>query len=380
MESSQHQICSNCILDTKDDPNIIFDEEGICNYCQTYWEMEKKQLIRGEEGKRKVKELADWIKKAGKGKNYDCVIGLSGGVDSTYTAYFVKNIMGLRPLAVHLDNGWNSELAVHNIEQIVKTLDIELYTYVLNWEEFKDLQLAYLNASVVDVEIPTDNAIIGALYQAALKHRVRYVITGHNLASEGVLPPHWVHHKYDMMNFKAIHRRFGKLKLKTFPALGYQRKVFLEKTGLIRLVNILDYSDYNPDDAKQLITEQLKWRDYGWKHFESVFTRFYQGYILPVKFKIDKRKSHLSTLICSGQLKRSVALDMIKAPIYDEELLRHDKQYVIKKFGLSEEEFERIMKLQVKSHTDYPSIMNIYEKIKPVWRLFKTITGQYRRD
>jgi N-acetyl sugar amidotransferase len=312
------------------------------------------------------------IKAAGKKRDYDCVVGVSGGVDSTYVAWLAKEY-GLRSLAVHCDNGWNSELAVKNIENIVKKLDFDLYTHVINWEEFRDLQLSYLKASVVDIEAITDHAIIATLYQVAAKNKIKYILSGENIATEGLLPQHWVHNKNDLINIKAIHRRFGSMPLKTYPTLGFGKNLLYQRMLGINYLTVLDYVDYVKEDAKEIIVEELGWRDYGGKHYESIFTRFYQSYILPTKFHIDKRKSHLSTLVCSGQMTREAALEKIKDPIIDNDVLGADKEYVIKKFGLTAKSFEEIMALPIKQHTDYPSILNLYRRFRPAYRKIKPI-------
>jgi N-acetyl sugar amidotransferase len=305
------------------------------------------------------------IKAAGRDCDYDCVVGASGGVDSTYVAYLTKDL-GLRALVVHCDNGWNSELAVKNIENIVKKLDFDLFTYVINWDEFKDLQMSYLKASVVDIEALTDHAITASLFQVAARHRIKYILSGENMVTEGVLPARWVHNKNDLINIKAIHRRFGQLRLKTFPTLGFTKKLYYQKVRRIRSVPILNYVEFVKEDAKKIITEELGWRDYGGKHHESIFTRFYQSYILPVKFGIDKRKSHLSTLICSGQMTRAEALKRIQDDPIDADTLYSDKEYIIKKFGLTAASFDELMSLPVKQHTEYASMLNIYRRLRPI--------------
>jgi N-acetyl sugar amidotransferase len=279
-------------------------------------------------------------------------MGLSGGLDSTYMALQAKKL-GLRPLVVHFDNGWNSECAANNIENILNKLDFNLYTLVVNWDEFKDLQLSYLKASVIDIEAITDHAISATLYKLAVKHGIKYILSGENIATEAVIPSHWVHRKSDHINIKAIHKKFGKIPLKTFPLMGFREKRGIRKSG-IQTVRLLNLMPYEKKEAKRAVTRELGWKDYGGKHYESVFTRFYQGYILPVKFGIDKRKAHLSNLICSGQLTREEALSEMAKPPYDTELLKIDKDFVLKKLGLSHEEFENIMRLPVRSHKDFP--------------------------
>lgn len=371
-QTRKYQMCSRCILDTSDDREIVFDQQGVCSHCVTYDQESRKRLVWGEQRSAKLLALLKEIKAGGKDADYDCVVGASGGVDSTYVAYIAKGF-GLRALVVHCDNGWNSELAVKNIENIVKKLDYDLFTYVINWEEFKDLQLSYLKASVVDIEALTDHAIFASLYQVAAKNGVKYILSGENMVTEGVLPAHWVHNKNDLINIKAIHRQFGTLPLKTFPTLGLAKKLYYQKVRRIQSVPILNYVDFVKEDAKKIIAEELGWRDYGGKHYESIFTRFYQSYILPIKFNIDKRKSHLSTLVCSGQLTREEALEMVKEDPIDADRLFADKEYIIKKFGLTAESFDALMALPIREHTEYASMVNVYRKLKPVYRRIKPI-------
>lgn len=364
-------MCSHCILDTNDDAHITFDQNGVCNYCLTYQKSDHlKSVTKSDNYQTKLNSLIEEIKNAGKNNKYDCLIGVSGGVDSTYVAYQAKQL-GLRPLIFHYDNGWNSELAVKNIENTVTVLNFDLYTYVNNWEEFKDLQLAFMKASVVDIELLTDHAIGALQLILAAKFNIKYIISGTNMATEAILPSHWYHWKIDALNIKAIHKQFGKIKLKTYPLLGYFKRMYYTRILKIKIIPLLDYIPFNKDEAKRTIIEALGWRDYGGKHYESIFTRFYQAYILPNKFKIDKRKAHLSTLICSGQMTREQALTEIKQAIFPPDKLKEDKEYVLKKFNLTEREFDDIMSLPVKQHTDYPSYFNRHYKYEAV--VFKTL-------
>ena len=351
------QTCSRCILDTTDDSNIIFDKNGVCNFCHQYDELARNHLLEKEEQKKKLHEIVDQIKKSGKNREYDCVLGVSGGVDSSYVAYQAKNL-NLKPLVVHYDNGWNSELAVKNIEKICDKLGFDLYTYVNDWEEFKDIQLAYLYASVIDIEVITDQGIGAILEITARKKDIKYILSGDNIATEGILPQNWYHWKIDVLNIKGIHKRFGSLKMKTYPTLNFYQRLFMHYFSKTKIISLLNYLDYDRNKAKKTLETKLEWRDYGGKHYESIFTRFYQGYILPQKFNVDKRKAHLSTMICSGQITREEAIEEIKKPIYDAEQLKEDKEFVLKKFELSEDEFEKIMNLPIKKHTDYPSYFN----------------------
>lgn len=378
--TASYRQCTRCIMDTGDDSAITFDSAGVCSYCHT-WDRRAASFIRlGEEGKKELAEIVEKIKRGGEGKAYDCVIGVSGGVDSTYAAYQAKKL-GLRALAVHFDNGWDSELSVNNIENIVRRLGFDLYTYVVDWEEFKDLQLAYLKASVLDLEFPTDHGIVAAMYHVARKHGIRYILTGYNIATEGLLPIHWRWSKMDLLNLLAIHKRYGTRPLRTYPTLGFWRLLFFQTIAKIEVVQPLNYFPYDRENAKKIICEQLGWRDYGGKHRESVFTRFYQGYILPHKFGIDKRRAHLSSMICSGQITRERALEEVKKPVYEEEQLKTDCEFVVKKFGLTREEFDAFMQLPVRSHLQFPSYVTrhyryhqgLFEVLRPFSSLWRKI-------
>lgn len=365
-----YQICARCVMDTTD-PDIQFDESGVCNHCYEYDIRVKKKIFTGEEGKRKLELIVNDIKRAGVKKDYDCVIGVSGGVDSTYLAYKVKQ-MGLRPLAVHLDNGWDSELAVKNIELVLKKLDIDLHTLVLDWEEFKDLQLAFLKASTPDSEIPSDHAIFASMCHTAEKIGVNYILLGNNTRTETHLPSAWSQGHLDWKYIKSIHQQFGTTPSKTFPHLNLW--TYFRYRATQEWVYILDYLDYVKQDAMDIIQRELNWKYYGGKHYESIYTRFYQGYILPQKFGYDKRKSHLSSLICSREITREEALAELEKPTYSPALQEEDQEYVVKKFGLTDEEFEKIMNLPKKSYGDYPSYGSQFFQTS----LYKGILAAYR--
>jgi hypothetical protein len=254
---------------------------------------------------------------------------------------------------VHLDNGWDSELAVNNIHKALKTLDIDLHTHVIDWEEFKDLQLAFLKASTPDSEIPTDHAIVSLLYQMAEKIGVKYIIIGRNVRTETHIAPAWSMGHFDWKYIESVHGQFGHVPLKTFPHRSRRQELYYREKQ--QLVNILDYVDYVKKDAIRILEQELGWQYYGGKHFESIYTRFFQGYILPRKFGYDKRRGHFSSLICSGEMTREQALEALKEPPYSLEMQEADREYVIKKFGITEEEFERIMNLPKKTIYDYPS-------------------------
>lgn len=372
----KYRQCVLTVMDNIADPDIKFDENGVCNYYHEYREAEKSLLV-GAEGEDKLVKLVDIIKGRGAGREYDCLIGLSGGVDSTYVAYLVKK-MGLRPLAVHLDNGWNSELAVKNIENIVSKLKIDLYTLVVNWQEFKDIQLSYLKASVVDIEVVSDHAIFATMYKLARKHNIGYIISGTNIVTEQIMPASWLYKKMDFANLKDIHGRYGKVKIKTYPFFDFKRYLYYSSVLKLTPISILNFVPYNKSEVKQFITKELEWRDYGGKHYESIFTKFYQAFILPQKFKIDKRKAHLSTLICSGQITKEEALSELRSPLYKPEDLKKDTEYVLKKFGLTPAEFDEIMKAAPRKHSEFKtdsrmkeSYMSLLQRTQKLRKVFK---------
>ncbi|HEV2355220.1 MAG TPA: N-acetyl sugar amidotransferase [Puia sp.] len=381
-DDPRYRQCAVTVMDNIADPDIRFDEKGICNYYYDYLQAEKTGVLKREAGKEALEQLAGKIRAAGQGKPYDCLIGLSGGVDSTYVAYLIRQL-GLRPLAVHLDNGWNSELAVKNVENIVTRLHFDLYTLVVNWEEFRDIQLAYLRASVVDIEVVSDHAIFATMYKLAREKKIGYIISGTNIVTEYIMPPSWLYHKMDFANLRDIHNRYGKVKLKTYPTFDFSK--YLYYSALLRLtpISILNYVPYNKKEIKEVIKKELDWRDYGGKHYESTFTKFYQAYILPEKFRIDKRKAHLSTLICSGQLTKEEALRELEQPLYSPAELAGDKEYVLKKLGLSDEEFTAIMRLPVRRHQEFrtdtrlkESYMNLLVRTAPVRNKIKKIISR----
>ena len=372
---STYRQCAVSVMDNIADPDITFDEKGISNYYYEFNEAYKRMVHEGEEGKSLFAELAEKIKTEGKDKPYDCIMGLSGGVDSTYVAYIAKQY-GLRPLAVHFDNGWNSELAVKNIENIVQKLGFDLHTYVINWEEFRDLQIAYLKASVIDIEAITDHAIFATLYRMAGEMGIKYILSGTNVQTEGTLPKSWIHSKGDHINIKSIHKTFGTVPLKTFPFMDAKVKRYYMEIKGVHSISIPNYFEYNKAKVKELIQKELGWRDYGGKHYESIWTRFYQGYILPTKFKVDKRKAHLSDLIFSKQITKEQAIEELAKPIYDPEVFKQDYDFVLKKLGFTEEEFQAIMNKPPASHYDYDYEMAVdkrYPFLKPVKALYRMI-------
>ena len=369
--SDGYRVCVKCIMDTTD-PEIEFDAHGRCNHCVRYDQRMANEWFTGEAAKARLDRLVENVRSAGRGREYDCIIGVSGGVDSTTVAYHVKRL-GLRPLALHLDNGWNSELAVDNIRKMLEKLEIDLITHVIDWREFRDLQRSFLKASVPNCEIPTDHAINALLINTALKKGIRYILHGGNLATEGIMPISWGYYNQDLKHLKAVHKRFGSSSLKTLPQIPLRRFVWAMTGKRMRYIPILNCLDYNKQAAKELITGEFGWRDYGGKHFESIFTRFFQGYILPRKFGFDKRRAHLSTLVCAGEIDREEALREMTKPAYDPALQAEDREYVIKKLNFTEAEFDAIMSAPPRAHADYPSNRLYFHELRRLKGLFKRI-------
>ena len=347
--------CSKCVLDTNDDPEIHFNTQGICNFCLGYKQKYVSEWPTEEELAQKLAVEISEIKLQGKNKPYDCIMGLSGGVDSSFLALKAME-WGLRPLLVHFDNGWNSELAVQNINGIVEKTGFDLYTYVVDWEEYMDLQLSYIKSGVIDWEVPTDHGFFAVLYKQASKRGIKSVLTGSNYQTESILPKSMSWRKQDLANILDIHNKFGTRKLKTFPQLGFYKYLLYQKIRNFKVYGPLDYIDYNKDLAKTEIIEKFGWKDYGGKHYESIFTRFYQGYVLPKKFNVDKRKAHFSSLINSGQMSRLEALVEINKPTYtSSKQLEEDLSFFLKKMNLSKKEFEEILVQKPVKHTQFKS-------------------------
>ena len=367
----RYQMCTRCVMDTTD-RDIEFDEKGVCNHCRKYDEIVKNKRIITPDRQIELEKKINEIIKAGRNKKYDCIMGVSGGVDSSYVAYLAYQYK-LRPLAVHLDNGWDSKEAQENIRNIIGKLGFDLFTYEADWEEFKDLQRAYLKSSVGDIEVLTDNAMISFIHNIALKKNIKYQLWGMNVVTESIMPKSWYYNKKDTRNISAIQKKFGSKKIKNIIFIStFQYLWNTTITKKVEEINLLDYIDYNKLKVRDILEKEFSWKDYGKKHYESIFTRFFQGYILPKKFGIDKRRPHLSNLICSGQITRKEAIDELKKDPYSSKiLLEEDKDFVLSRLGFSKDEFEKIMSEKPKSHLDYPNETAIMRYIYAVGRLIK---------
>lgn len=369
----EYRQCTLSVMDTIADPYIKFDEKGICNYYYEYIKAESLHTKKDAEGIEYQKKLAQRIKNLNSSNKYDCIIGLSGGADSTFLVYKAK-LLGLNSLLVHFDYGWNSEIAIKNVENAAQKSGFDLYTVVMNWEEFKSLQRSYFKASVLDLDVPADHMILGALFKVANKFNIKFILSGNNIWTEHTLPPSWNYNKFDLINIKNIHKKFENTSLKHLPKLGFIESILYQKYYKIEQIQLLNYEYYEKKKVIEIIKKELGWIDYGGKHNESVFTRFYQGFILPVKFNIDKRKAHLSNLIYSDQLTKEEALNELNNPPYPIELMKADFEYVAKKLDFKIHEFERILKQPNISHDFYGTdkqLRNIYFKILNLTKSFR---------
>ncbi len=355
-----YQICANCIMDTSDS-NIVFDARGWCDYCNNFHATIRPNWHTDERGAAELQRTVDEIKRHGQGRDYDCIIGMSGGVDSSYVTYLAKAKLGLRPLIFHVDAGWNSQQATNNIEKLVDGLDLELHTEVVNWEEMKDLQLAFFKAQVPHVDTPQDHAFFAGLYNFAAKNDVKYILTGANYSTECIREPlEWHYHASDLRQLKDIHSRFGKQPLTTFPLADiFKFKIYYRFVKGLRVVKPLNFVPYIKEDAMQELVDRFGWQKYAHKHYESRFTRFYEGYWLPTKFGYDKRRAHFSSLIVTGQIAREDALKKIAIPAYDEATIAQDFEYVANKLGLTVAELQALKDGPNKSYRDYKSNMAV---------------------
>jgi N-acetyl sugar amidotransferase len=350
----QYQMCRRCVMDTTD-PEITFGADGICSHCRRF-ELEMMPHWKPTpEGGRELEQIIARIKAEGLGKRYDCVIGLSGGVDSSYLAVKVVE-WGLRPLVVHVDAGWNSELAVKNIEQIVTKLGLDLITCVVDWEDMKELHLAFLRAGLANQDVPQDHAFFAALYKYATDAGIRYVINGANYATEGVLPQSWGYDAMDATHVRSVHGRFGTRPLTNFPIISFwQYYFYFPKIKRMTVIAPLNYMPYEKAMAVDYLEKQFGWRYYGGKHYESRWTRFFQAHYLPTKFGYDKRKAHLSSLIVSGQFSRGEALEELEKPLYSDNELADDKAFVAKKLGIDVAQLERFIAEKPHHYTEFPT-------------------------
>jgi N-acetyl sugar amidotransferase len=362
-----YRICSRCVMDTSD-VDIVFDEQGYCNHCNNYFKKIKERTYKGNESDILLQKITDRMKAKSRNRNYDCILGVSGGIDSSYAAYILKK-MGMRTLLVHVDNGWNSEISESNIKALAEKLGFDYECFVVDKEEFHDLQVAFLKASVPEIETPTDIILPAALHIVAEKHKVKYIISGGNFATEGILPKTWHYNAKDYTYLKYIHKIFGSGIMKKLPRFGWRNELYYKIIKGIRFVYLLNFIDYKKDEAKHLLETELNWKYYGGKHYESIYTGFVQSYILPEKFDIDYRRATLSTQICAGEVKRHDAIQVLSAPSYEMGKVEEDKKFICIKLGISTDELHEIMKEKPRLYRDFPNAENKLELIYKVYRL-----------
>lgn len=372
------QVCTRCVMDTTY-AETTFDENGVCNHCISYFARIADELPPLKLRSKRLDEIVEEIKQKGRGKPYDCLIGVSGGVDSTMVAWLCKQ-HGLRPLAVHFDNGWNSELAVENVKRTLDVLQIDLVTHVVDWPEFRDLQLSFIKAGVQNLEMPTDHAISALLFRTAAKHGIKSIITGGNVITEGIHPVGAGHYNQDLKHLRAIHRLFGTKKLRTTPTISLAQFAYYLLVKRIKFIPVLSYIDYDKAKTIELLVRELGWRPYPAKHFESIYTRVFQGYVQPRKFNVDKRKMHFSCLVCAGMMSRQDALAQLQNDPYHGLDLESDLEFTLKKLGMSRAEFDAYLAAPPKRHTDYPSNYYLFHELRWLRNLVKRLAGNAEKD
>lgn len=354
-----YQVCTNCVMDTSDSL-IDFDEKGVCDHCRNYYTNILPNWHTDDRGTRKLNSIVQEIKRNTRGQKYDCIIGISGGVDSSFLLHYAKKILGLNPLALSVDTGWNLDIAVKNVEKVVNGLGVDLYSEVVNWNEMKDLQLAYFKSQVPYQDTPQDHVIFAALYNFAVKNKIKYVLTGGNYSTECVREPNeWVYLN-DLRQLKDIHSRFGKSSIETLPLCGmFKYRLYYRFIKGMKIIRPLDLIPYKKADAISILSNEYKWEPYANKHFESIFTRFYEGYWLVKKFGYDKRRAHFSSLILTDQLTRGEALEKLAEPPYEEQTALQDMEYIANKLEITVNDFLELMQGENKTYKDYKSLAGI---------------------
>lgn len=373
----EHQICANCVMDTTDS-RIVFDDKGICDHCNDFWQHVEPNWFPNEEGKSKLAEIVKRIKKDGEGRDFDCILGMSGGLDSSFLLHLAVKELGLRPLVFHVDSGWNSESAVNNIQLMIDKLGLDLYTEVINWEEMKDFQLAFFKSGIPHVDIPQDLAYTATLYNFANKHNIKYILNGGNVSTECVRnPKEWIYYGTDMAQINDIRKQFSTNKMETFPFSHILRhKVYLKYIRRIQVVKPLDFMQYLKNEALKTLGDEYGWKQYPQKHFESRFTKFYEGYWLPERFGFDTRKVQFSSLILTNQMTREEALKELEVLAYNPNTIDEEFDYIATKIGVSSEELRGYMEMEKKFYWDYKnqdSFFNFGAKVLKKLKLEKAV-------
>ncbi len=372
-------VCKRCVMDSTDS-KITFNSDGVCDHCLTFDSDINPFWNPDDIGARQFQKTVDAIKKEGEGKDFDCIIGMSGGIDSSYLVYLAKVKLGLRPLVFHVDAGWNSQQAVNNIEQIVDRLELDLYTEVIDWEEMKDLQLSFFKSGVSHTDTPQDHSFFATMYKFASKHGIKHILTGGNFSTECVRNPlEWMYFQSDSTQIKDIHKKFGERPLKNFPLTNILwHKIWLPYVRGIKLYRPLDFMPYDKEKATQFLVENLGYQRYAQKHFESRFTRFYEAYWLTEKFGFDTRKVQYSSLILTGQMSRDEALEKLKTPAYDPDTIDDDFDYIANKLGIESKELRGLLEAPNKGYKDYKNQQWIYELGAKVMRFLGLEKGGKR--
>ncbi len=362
MQKRSYQICVNCVMDTTDSV-IQFDGEGVCDHCSNYYKNILPNWDTGEEGQHRLMSVIQKIKKTGKNKPFDCILGMSGGIDSSYMLHAVCKEFELRPLVFHVDGGWNSEVAVNNIHAMINKLNLDLYTEVINWEEMKDFQLAYFKSSLANIDVPQDHAFVATLYNYAYKHNIKYILNGGNFSTECVMnPKEWIYYGTDMAQIKDLIKKFGTVPLKTYPFSSVVRhKVYLKYIRQIQVVKPLNFIPYIKADAVSFLEKEYGWKSYPQKHFESRFTKFYEGYWLPNKFGFDTRRVQYSSLILTGQMSRDEAMILLSRPALSDEEIKIEFEYVAKKLGISIDELYGYLEAPNRTFKDYKNQQKLFD-------------------
>ena len=362
------------------DASITFDNRGFCDHCRTFYETTLPAWNLQKGNKKKLDVLSKKIKKAGIGKDFDCIIGMSGGIDSSYLTYLASKVMKLRVLVFHVDAGWNSQIAVNNIQRIVDGLKLDLYTEVINWEEMKDLQLSFLKSGVPHIDTPQDHAFFATMYKFATKFDIKYILTGANYSTECVRNPiEWMYYQSDRRQLEDIHKKFGSLKLKEFPRTSILwHKFFLPYFKGIKVEKPLNYFEYLKEDAVKLLIKKFDWQPYPQKHFESRFTRFYESYWLPKRFGYDTRKVQFSSLILTNQLTRKEALERLKKNPWEGEDINKELNFISNKLNIKTEELKNYLKIPLKTYKDYKSQKWIYFLGSRIMKFLKLEIGGKR--
>lgn len=361
MTDRQYQICSNCVMDTSDS-KISFDENGVCDHCNDFYANIKPKWHTGPEGRRELERMVAEMKAKSRGKDFDCILGMSGGVDSSYLLHMAVREFGLRPLVFHVDGGWNSELAVNNIEVMIDKLGLDLYTEVINWEEMRDFQLAFFKSGVAHIDLPQDHAFIATLYNFADKYKIKHILNGGNISTECVRNPmDWMYYGTDMWQINDIRRRFCTNPMKTYPFSPiWRHKLYLRYIRGVKVIKPLNYMPYIKADAVRLLSETYGWKEYPQKHFESRFTKFFESYWLPEKFGYDTRRVQYSSLILTGQMAREEALEKLKKPAYNPETIADEFTYIANKLRITEDELRAYFNAPNKSYKDYRNSAGIF--------------------